>query len=126
MQTTEQPSERLKKLMEEATKKAGNASKLAEMIEETRHHVSAWKHGRRPCPLEAQILMASLAGRDVGAEIKAAILERNSGTSRGEKLISALGKGLFLSGVLIASTLCGNDALAASFCHLPRCINHLV
>ena len=92
---------------------AGNESKLGVLIEETRHNVNAWKHGKRPCPLEAQILMASIAGRDVGAEIKAAILERNSGTSRGEKLISALGKGLLLTGVLTVLTLCANDVLAS-------------
>ena len=122
MNTTAQASPRLVLLIQEAAKRAGNEAKLGELIEETRHNVNAWKHGKRSCPLEAQILMAAIAERDVGAEIKAAVLERNAGTSRGEKLIYALGKGVFLTGVVIASTLSANGVLATDFWHIPRCI----
>jgi len=122
MHTPTQASPRLVFLIQEAAKRAGNEAKLAVLIEETRHHVNAWKHGKRTCPLEAQILMAAIAERDVGAEIKAAVLERNSGTSRGEKLIYAMGKGVFLTGAARALTLCASVVLASDFADIPRCI----
>jgi hypothetical protein len=122
MDTNAQASPRLVLLIQEAAKKAGNEAKLAVLVEATRHNVNAWKHGRRPCPLEAQILMAAIAERDVGAEIKAAVLERNSGTSRGEKLIYAMGKGVFLTGAATVLTLCANAVLASDFADIPRCI----
>ena len=108
-----QPSERLVKLMEEAAKVAGSESKLAAMVEETRQNLSGWKHGKRACPVEAQILMAVIAKQDVDQVMKDALIERNAGTARGEKLVSALGKGLTTVGVVIVLALCGNDALAS-------------
>ena len=122
MTTTAQGPARLAALIADATKAAGNASRLAEFLEDTKHNVSAWKHGKRTCPLEAQILMASLTKRNIDEVIKEALLERNAGTPRGEKLVSALGKVGLLAGAVTASTLCGPDALASNLPGLLRCI----
>ena len=122
METTTQASPRLITLIQDAIKKAGNEPKLAQFVEASRHNVNAWKHGTRPCPLEAQILMATLTKRDVYEVIKDALIERNAGTPRGEKLVSALGKVVSLAGVVSGITLYGNDALASSFPGVLRCI----
>lgn len=113
METTTQASPRLLNLIEDAITKAGNEAKLAAFVEATRHNVNAWKHGTRSCPIEAQILMATLTKRDVDVVIREALIERNAGTPRGEKLVSALGKAVCLVGVATVLTLSGSDVLAS-------------
>lgn len=122
METTTQASPRLLALIQDAIKKAGNEPKLAAFIEATRHNVNAWKHGTRSCPIEAQILMATITNRDVNTVIREALIERNAGTPRGEKLVSALGKVVLVAGVATALTLCENDALASNLPGVLRCI----
>ena len=109
-------------LIQQAAARAGNESKLAAMIDETRHHVNAWKHGKRTCSIEAQMLMADIAGQDVETVMRDALLERNAGTARGEKLAAALKKGTAVLGGATALTLCGPDVLAGSLPGLLRCI----
>lgn len=115
MDTTKLPSPRLVNLIQEAALQAGNEAKLARLIDETRHHVNAWKQGKRTCSIEAQILMASVAKQDVDEVIKAALIERNLGTPRGEKLISAMTKTMQGIGAVTVLTLSGSDVLASSF-----------
>jgi len=125
MPTTLTPSERVVSLINESAARAGSPAKLAPTIGYTRHDVSAWIHGGRPCPIEAQALMATVVGRDVDEVIRAALIERNANTPRGEKLISALGKGLMTSTVAIPFMLSGKDASASSLnvaVDLLRCI----
>ena len=122
MTTATQATPRLQKLMADAIEAAGNESKLAAFVEESRHNVNAWKHGTRSCPIEAQILMATLTKRNIDTVIRDALIERNAGTPRGEKLISALGKVGAVAGVVTLSTLCGSDALASNLPGLLRCI----
>jgi hypothetical protein len=117
-----QVSVRVKTLIDEASMRAGNDRRLAKMIEATPGNVCDWRTALRPCPLEAQILMAAIAGRDVDGVIKDALIERNAGTARGEKLVSALGKGLMGLGAATALTLCANDALAFNLPGVLRCI----
>jgi hypothetical protein len=126
MNTQITASRRIISLIEDAAMKAGNESQLAKMVEETRHNVSAWKHGRRTCPLEAQVLMAAIAGRDIDQVMREGLIERNANTAKGEKLISALGKGLMGIGGATALTLCGTDAMAANLPGLLRCIFWLI
>lgn len=125
-----QATDRLLELIKEATLQAGNEAKLARLVEATRHNVNAWKHGTRACPIEAQILMASVAKRDIDEVIKAALIERNLGTPRGEKLISAMTKTMQGIGAVTVLTLSGSDVLASSFAAnfpgLLRCILWLI
>lgn len=118
-------SNRVIDLINESAAKVGNPSKLGPTIGYTRHDVSAWIHGGRPCPVEAQALMAAVAGRNVDDVIKDALIERNANTPRGEKLLTALGKGLMGVGVLTLTMWSDKSALASNLpwgVDLLRCI----
>lgn len=114
MPTTFTPSDRVVTLINESAAKIGSPAKLAPTIGYTRHDVSAWIHGARPCPIEAQALMATVTGRDVDEVIREALIERNANTPRGEKLISALGKGLMSAGAATLITGYASDVSASS------------
>jgi hypothetical protein len=125
MTTQNVASERLVSLIQSAAMRAGNEARLAKMVEENRHNVSAWKAGRRACPIEAQALMAALVDRDPIEEMRLAVLERNANTPRGEKLVSALGKGLMSAGAVALITVSASDVSASSsivLVDLLRCI----
>lgn len=92
MKTKQYKSLRLIALIENAALNAGNESKLAVLLEETRHNLSAWKHGRRSCPIEAQMLLAGIAKEDVFTVMGQAIIEKHQGTTKGKKLEDALKK----------------------------------
>ena len=109
-------------LIDEGTSAAEGASKLARAIGYSPEEVSMWKRGVRACPLEAQILMADVAKQNVAEVIRDALIERNEGTPRGEKLVSALGKVVSVLGGGVALTLCGPDVMAANLPGLLRCI----
>ncbi len=125
MLTLDNQINRLESLIDASASKAGSDYKLAKAIGYTRQEISMWKAKRRPCPITAQALMAAMADRDVHKEIADALIEQNADTPRGEKLVSALGKGLMAIGGLIAFTTSGNDALAFSHAvgiEVLRCI----
>lgn len=118
-------SNRVIDLINASAAKVGNPSKLGPIIGYTRHDVSAWIHGGRPCPIEAQALMAEVAGRDVDEVIREALIEKNANTPRGEKLLSALGKGLMSAGAVALITASASDVSASSpivAVELLRCI----
>lgn len=79
-------SNRIISLINKAATVAGNDTKLADLIGEGRGRMSSWRSGDRPCPIEAQILMAEIAGMDINEVMKDAILERNEESERSEKL----------------------------------------
>ena len=125
MQTLTQTETRVVQLIDDASRMVGSAYKLAKLIGYSRAEVSMWRMLRRPCPLEAQILMADLAQRDVNTVIKDAVIERNANTPRGEKLVTALGKGLMVATGATTITLSASDASASSaivLVDLLRCI----
>lgn len=122
MDTKIQTSPRIISLIEDAAKQAGNESKLAALIEDTRHHVNAWKQGKRVCPIEAQVLMGAIAGRDAEEVLREAVIEKHEGTPKGEKLLRALGKQVLQAGGAIALASSVPDALAANLPGLLRCI----
>lgn len=113
MFTTTDTFFRIKNLIDESSTAAGSPAKLAPSIGYSRQEISMWRAGTRACPLEAQILMAAVAKRDVDEVIREALIERNSGNPRGEKLVSALGKGLMSFGVATVLLLSGHDASAS-------------
>lgn len=90
MKTQVQSSLRLVQLIDMAATMAGNDARLAEQLEESRHNLSSWKHGRRSCPIEAQILMAEIAKLNVCEVMGSAIIEKHKGTTKGERLKRAL------------------------------------
>ena len=113
---------RLKTLIDDSARAAGSPAKLAPEIGYSAQELSMWKRGARACPIEAQVLMATIAKRDVDTVIRDALIERNAGTPRGEKLISALGKSLAITGGVTALMLCASNAMAAKLPELLRCI----
>lgn len=120
-----QASPRLIGLIAEASMRAGNDSKLAAMIEASPSRVHDWRERGKPCPVEFQALMAALVERDPIEELRLAVLERNANTPRGEKLLSALGKGLMSAGAAALITVSASDVSASSSIvavELLRCI----
>lgn len=91
----------LQKLIDAASAVAGSDYKLAQRLEVTRALVSGWRHGK-PCSLDAVADMAAIAGLPVKEVVAEALIERNAGTPRGERLAKAMGKAL--AGVV--GTLC--------------------
>lgn len=105
--------------------RAGNDNKLAKMLATTRQAISQYRAGKRSCPLEDQALMAAVVGDDPLKEVADAMIERHLDTPRGEKLISALGKGLMGAIVGVPFMTSDNAALASSLnptVELLRCI----
>lgn len=116
MGTDINPHARITKLIDEASARAGSDNRLATLLEVTRGNVSEWRHGKRACPLEAQVLMADIAGLNPHEVLAYAVIERHANTPRGEKLYSALGK---VSGFTSAAraallAICASVALAFS------------
>lgn len=85
---------RLILLIEAAGHKAGSYYKLAKQIGFTESDISSWKANRKPCPIEAQALMADVAGLKAEEVALLAIIERaaEKNPRRGEMLERALGK----------------------------------
>jgi len=103
MQPQINPHERIVRLVNAATERIGGQNEMARSISYLPSDVSNWKSGERPCPLEAQVLMAHAAGLDPNEVLAYAMIERHANTPRGEKLLSALGKAsVFMSALVVA------------------------
>ena len=79
-------SNRLIKLINAAADVAGSDTKLSVLIQEGRGRMTSWRSGARACPIEAQILMAKIAGLSISDVMREAVFERNLETKRGVKL----------------------------------------
>jgi len=102
----------LEKLIDLASKAAGNASKLAENLEVSRQTVSDWKHGRKPCPAGDVALMAEIAGMEPTVWTCRAVAAQYEGTEKGKRLREALKKALVATGAALVSS--GAQATAAA------------
>ncbi len=76
----------LSELIENASSIVGSDYKLAQTIGVSRHAISDWKHGRKPCPLETRAELAGIAGFDALGEVVEAMLEKHRGTPKEERL----------------------------------------
>lgn len=94
----------LDQLIEKASTAAGSDYKLAQLLEVPRQNLSAWKHGRKTCPIGDQVLMAELAGLKTEEWAARALVAQYEGTSKGDKLFRALGKALLASGAVLVSS----------------------
>jgi len=119
--------EYLDQLIKLASEKAGSDYKLAKMLDVSRGNVGDWKNGRRTCPAADQVLMAQIAGLEPEQWLARAVVSQYEGTSKGDKLMRALGKTLLATGAVIASS----GVSAAVICsttlssYLIRCIDLL-
>jgi DNA-binding transcriptional regulator YdaS (Cro superfamily) len=122
------PHDRIKALIDAASVRIGNQYRMGKLIGYSTAEVSLWKAGARPCPPEAQVLMAQAAGFDPAEVLAIAIIERHANTTRGEKLLTALGKALHperaaASLITSASAVWG---LTEAGSYLTRCIQVLM
>jgi len=115
--------EYLDELIDRASKAAGNDAKLAHELQVTRSTLSQWRHGKKPCPVGDQTLMADLAGLPATEWTARAVAAQYEGTPKGEKLVKALGKALLVTGVVIATN--GAHAAIKAGGYLIRCIEGL-
>lgn len=94
----------INELIDRAATVAGSDYKLAQMIGVARQHVSNWRHGHKPVPVEDVALMASIAGLEADKWALRALVMRHEGTEKGDRLLKALGKGLLATGAVLASS----------------------
>ena len=96
-------SKELLHLIEEASKKAGSDTKLADLIGQPRQRISGWRHGHKDCPPEDQALMAAVAGFDPMATLARAVVNKHEGKKKGDLLMKVLGKALLATGAAASS-----------------------
>jgi len=109
-------------LIDKASQAAGNDNRLAQKLEVNRQTVSAWRHGKKPCPAGDVALMADLIGMDAEAWLARATVAQYAGTAKGERLARVLGKALLVTGAVIGSA--GAHA-AVTLSYFIRCIKLL-
>lgn len=114
---------RVQRLIAEASARIGSQNRLAKAIGYPVGNVNDWAHGRRPCPIQAQALMAELAGLNAEEVALYALIEGERNPQRRESLLRVLGKGsahmsAAASCAIFVSVLWVSDAAA----HLTRCI----
>lgn len=84
----------LSQLLDQASKVAGNDSRLAAMLEVPRQHVNHWRNGLRSCSPEDVAQIADIAGMDGVKWLIRATLAKHEGTAKGDRLMKVLGKAL--------------------------------
>ncbi len=82
----------LDRLLDQASTAAGSDYKLAKLLNTQRSAISMWRAGTRPCPIENQALMASIAGLRADKWLARAVIAKHEGTEKGDMLSKALGK----------------------------------
>lgn len=112
--------ERLRALLDAASKKAGSDYKVAQLLGVPRQHVSDWRAERRTCTPEDQALLAALAGMDPEETLVRAVLEKHANTAKGERLLSALGNASRRIGEKVTSAFFASVGLALAGAWLPN------
>jgi DNA-binding transcriptional regulator YdaS (Cro superfamily) len=124
----------LDQLISEASTAAGSDYKLAQMLEVPRQNLSAWKHGRKACPVSDVALMAEIAGLKPEEWMARAVVAQYEGTSKGDKLFRALGKALVATGAAVVSSGAsahlifshkGGETIGGAVSYFIRCIERL-
>jgi DNA-binding transcriptional regulator YdaS (Cro superfamily) len=104
----------VKTLIDNASKVCGSDSKLAQTLDVSRALISDWRHGRKRCAPEDIAIIASIAGFDANAWAMRAMVWRWEGTPKGDRLMRALGKGLLVTGGVLASAGANAAAIFSS------------
>lgn len=94
-------TEELNLLIDKASAVAGSDAKVARLIGAYPQNISNWRHGK-PCPPEAQALIAHVAGLDPVAELARATVRKFEGDRKGDLLMKALGKASLVTGAALA------------------------
>jgi hypothetical protein len=100
--------ERVRRLIDEATAKVGTQGKLASTLRYSRQEVSEWKLGKRSCPVQAQALMADIAGLSAEEVALFVVIEQERNPERKARLLEVLGKGLQRTSAALLAVICGS------------------
>lgn len=93
MDAIDKDLERVRRLIDEAAAKIGGQNKLARAMHYTSANVSEWRKGTRSCPVQAQALMADIAGLSPQELTLYVVIEQERNPERKERLLEVLGKG---------------------------------
>jgi transcriptional regulator with XRE-family HTH domain len=107
--------ERVQRLIAEASARIGSQNKLAKALGYDKANLSEWANGKRPCPTNAQALMADMAGLDAAQVALHAMVASERNPQRREQLFRILGKGYRQLGgaalsAMFASALWASDS----------------
>ena len=100
-------------LMDAAALATGSDYRTAKALGITPQKLSDWRHGRQNPQPEDHALLAMLAGRDPEEALVRAVLAKHADTPKGERLLTALGKGLRVTGGLVTSLFFASVACLA-------------
>jgi hypothetical protein len=99
---------KLNELIDKAAEIAGSDNKLALRLGVSRQLVSNWRHGLKTCTPEDWALLAYIAGLDAEEALIRAVVAKHADTPKGERLLTALGKGLQVTGAVASLAICGS------------------
>lgn len=91
-------AETINRLLDAAKEVTGSHYKTAQLLGVSPNRVNDWRAGRQNPQPEDYALVASIAGLDPEEHLIRAILAKHADTPKGERLLSALGKGLRVIG----------------------------
>lgn len=99
-------------LLDAAKAHSGSDYKTAQMLDIKPSRIWEWRNGKVNPQPEDYALVAAIAGLDAEEHLIRAVLEKHADTPKGERLLSALGKGLRAIGegatlVIFASVVSG-------------------
>jgi hypothetical protein len=95
-------------LIDRASTAVGSEYKLAKTMGISTGNISDWKAGRKRCTPEDWALMAYLCGLDPEEALIRAVIEKHTGSKKGEALMSALGKGFRATGAVASIAICAS------------------
>jgi DNA-binding transcriptional regulator YdaS (Cro superfamily) len=86
MKTPHRPNPRVIKLVIDASQSVGGQNRLAEILGYQKANVSGWATGHRSCPIQAQVLMAAITGRDPSKMALCAMIQAEPDPERRRQL----------------------------------------
>ncbi len=94
-----------KLLIDKAAELCGSQAEVARRLGVDRAEITRWKSGLRPLSPEDAAFLADLANVDAKDAAAQALIERNEGTEKGDRLREILGKGgaVFAAAMLVTS-----------------------
>lgn len=93
----------INELLDSAKTVTGSDYKTAQRLGITRQRLYAWRTGDQNAQPEDHALVAAIAGADPEEALVRAVLAKHADTPKGERLLTALGKGLRVTGAVVTS-----------------------
>ncbi|MBA2676139.1 hypothetical protein [Ramlibacter sp.] len=83
---------RVKSLIDEAAARVGDKKALAKLLKYSPGNVYDWSKGTRACPVQAQALMADIAGLSAQEVACYVVIQQEKNPERKARLLEVLGK----------------------------------